>query len=104
MGITLRVTPEKLEKKAGEVERYTEQLKTHFDNIQDIVSRTSGYWIGIAGDKARKEFESQKDDVETVIKRFREHPGDLLNMAGVYREAENSAKSQSEALKTDVIV
>lgn len=103
MGITLKVTPEALKTKASEVENDIKQLETHFNTIQDIVSRSTGYWAGVAGDKARKEFDSKKDDTDTVIRRFREHPADLLTMAGVYAESERAAAEESKSLATDVI-
>ena len=46
MDITLRVTPEALKTKANEVEGQIKALETEFNTIQDLVSRTSGYWIG----------------------------------------------------------
>ena len=103
MGITLKVTPEALKTKASEIETDIKQLEAHFNSIQDIVSRSTGYWVGAAGDKARKEFDSKKDDTDKVIRRFREHPTDLLTMAGVYAEGERSALEDSKTLATDVI-
>lgn len=104
MGITLRVKPEALKTKATEVERDIKELEQHFDTIQDIVSRSKGYWVGVAGDRARKEFEDRRDDTTTVIKRFKEHPTDLLVMAGIYDENERSLTSENQSLDTDVIV
>jgi uncharacterized protein YukE len=103
MGITLKVKTEVLKSKASEVERDIKSLETQFNNIQDIVARSTGYWVGNAGDKARKEFDSQKDDTDKVIRRFKEHPVDLLTMAGVYDENEQSLNSVNKALDTDVI-
>lgn len=104
MDIRLRVTPEVLKTKAGEVESDIKSLETEFNTIQDIVSRTSGYWIGEAGETARAEFEGQKGDIDTILKRFKEHPVDLMTMAGVYDEAEQSALTENQALETDIIV
>ena len=103
MSITLRVTPEVLTAKASEVESDIKKLEDHFNNIQDIVSRSTGYWQGLAGDKARQEFNSKKDDTQQVIKRFKEHPTDLLEMAEVYATAEKTVEYTNKALKTDVI-
>ena len=102
--IKLRVTPEALKSKAIEVENEVKKLQTHFDSIQDIVARSTGYWVGSAGDKARKEFADKKDDTNTVIKRFREHPTDLQTMAGVYEGAERAVVSNNTALPVDVII
>ena len=103
MSITLRVTPEALKAKASEVERDIKKLQDHFNSIQDIVSRSAGYWQGMAGDKARTEFYDKKDDTCQVIARFKEHPTDLLGMAELYAVAEKAAEYTNMALKTDVI-
>ena len=103
MSITLRVTPEALKAKAAEVENDIKKLESHFNSIEDIVSRSTGYWQGIAGDKARTEFYTRKDDTSRVIARFKEHPTDLLNMAELYAVAEKTAEYINQALKTDVI-
>lgn len=103
MSITLRVEPEALKTKASEVEQEIRKLEGHFSSIQDIVSRSSGYWVGIAGDRARKEFNGQKDDTDLVIRRFKEHPTDLLVMAGIYDEGERSVTLNNQALDTDII-
>lgn len=102
--MTLKVKPEVLKTKAEEVENDIRALEIHFNSIQEIVARSSGYWVGTAGDKARKEFDSQKEDTTTVIKRFRDHPKNLLVMAGVYEQSEQSLTLQNQRLSTDVIV
>lgn len=103
MNITLKVKPEVLKAKASEVESDIKTLEKHFNSIQDIISRSGGYWVGAAGDKARKEFNDQKENTALVIKRFREHPTDLLVMADVYDEAERALVSENKELATDVI-
>ncbi len=103
MNITLKVQPDALKTKASEVENDIKALEKHFNSIQDIVARTSGYWVGNAGDKARKEFNSQKESTTKVIKRFREHPTDLLVMAGIYDESERAMTQENQKLETDVI-
>ena len=45
-----------------------------------------------------------KDDVETIIRRLKEHPADLLKMAGIYEDSESFAQQIASALPEDVIV
>ncbi len=104
MEITLKVDTYALKTKANEVENYINSLESEFNNVQDIISRTSGYWSGIAGSKARDEFSKQKEEMRKILKRFKEHPSDLLTMAGVYEEAEHSSVSENKTLNTDVII
>jgi len=103
MSIKLRVTTDALKSKAGEVENHIKTLEKHFNEIQDIVGRSAGYWVGVAGDKARNEFNNRKEDVATVINRFREHPSDLLTMAGIYDQTDQSLSIENQSLDTDVI-
>lgn len=104
MSITLRVRPDILKNKAAEIETDIKALENEFNNIQDIITRTTGYWQGIAGDKARTRFHSQKDDIQKVLIRFKEYPADLLEMAGVYEQTEHILISDHGVLKTDVII
>ncbi len=104
MDIRLRVTPEVLKTKAVEVEGGIKDLEKDFSNIQDLVARTSGYWTGLAGDSARKMFDDLKDDTAAVIKRFSDHPRNLLTMAGIYDLAETTNTDSGNKLPTDVIV
>lgn len=104
MNIVLKVKPEVLESKASEVEHYIKSLESEFDGIQDVVSKTTGYWTGIAGDKARSEFNSQKEDTQRIIRRFKEHPPELLSMAGIYKETESGNVQENKALEIDVII
>ena len=102
--MTLKVKPEVLKNKAGEVENDIRDLEKYFRSIQEIIARSSGYWVGTAGDKARKEFDSQKEDTTTVIKRFRDHPKNLLVMTGIYYLSEQALVCENQKLSTDVIV
>lgn len=43
MEITLKVTPEALKEKAAEVEAQVHTLQRQFEDVQDIVARTTGY-------------------------------------------------------------
>lgn len=102
---TLRVTPAELKKKSGEFSDIIDKIERSFNQIEDIATRkTSGYWIGEAGDKDRSGYASYKDDIRFILKRLREHPDDLLKMAGLYTEAESDVLNKNTALKTDLIV
>lgn len=101
---SLRVTPETLERKADEFDQIIREIHNRFNTIEDISSRTRGYWVGEAGDKDREGYASYKEDIAYVIKRLEEHPADLLTMAGIYRAAENEAVAGNSQLETDLIV
>lgn len=104
MSITVKVQPEVLKTKASETEALVKKLETQFNEIQDIVSQTSGYWVGAAGDQARAAFRAKEESARLVIRRFMEHPADLLVMAGVYEQAEMEVKRVNQSLPTDFVV
>lgn len=104
MSIVLKVDPEILKAKAEEVSSQIKKVEGTMDDIQKIVANSTGYWIGAAGDKARKSFKNMENEARTVIKRFNEHPKDLLTMAGVYSETERQLTQFNQRLETDIIV
>lgn len=102
--IELRVTPEKLERKADVFSGIVKEIKAHFDTAEDISARTKNYWQGEAGTRDRESYASYKDDIAFIIRRLEEHPTDLLAMAGIYRDTEREITAKNAQLKTDQIV
>lgn len=86
--VELKVTPEQLNIKAGEVEGYVSQMKQHFDAMKILVEKSSAYWIGEAGNLHRKNYEKQIENIDTMIRRLREHPNDLRAIAQTYTNVE----------------
>ncbi len=100
----LTVTTEELKQTAKEFEQTVQRIDNCFSKIRSTSDRTSGCWRGEAGDMDRAGYDEYNEVIETLITRLREHPVDLLQMAGVYESAENEAKSIAGALPTDPIV
>ena len=98
---TFRVKPEELERKAGEFKGIIQSIQRHLSAIEDISGKTRRYWIGEAGDQSRSGYSSYQEDIGFIIKRLKEHPDDLLKMAGIYRQAEQKAQTISNTLKVD---
>ena len=99
----MKVTPEQLTSKAGEVENLIKTLEKQYNELEKIVNKTSGYWIGDAGDLHRKKSKEGKENIQTIIKRWKEHPSDLLKMAGLYQETEQEVEEIANSLPADVI-
>ena len=78
-------------------------MKECFEQLETIISRTSHYWIGEAGDLHRKIYQGQKPQIEEMMKRLEEHPADLLTIAGVYVPTEITAESIAESLPNNPI-
>lgn len=100
----LKVTPQQLKTKAGEIQNQISSFENSWKQITQIVSNSKGYWVGDASNAHQKAFQQCQDDVQHIIKRLKEHPQDLMQMAGVYEEHEKAAASLAAALPGDVIV
>lgn len=101
---TFRVKPEELERKSSEFSKIVQSIEQHFRRIDEISGKTRGYWRGEAGDKDREGYDSYQDDITFIIRRLKEHPDDLLKMAGIYKQAEQKVGTMSSKLKVDQIV
>jgi len=111
-GVEIKVQPDVLNAKASDVSTSisqmeqlfdTVQMEQLFDTVQTTVARTKYYWIGEAGELHRKMFEEQKDDVETLLKRLKEHPVDLQKIAKTYIDTEQRQTEASSQMSSNLI-
>ena len=102
-GAMLKVEPEKMHEQANVVRDLCREMENNFKTIEDVMNRTSNYWIGEAGDKHRKIYENQKEDIKSMLKRLSEHPDDLDVMSDNYRSAEKTNVDTAIALPGDAI-
>ena len=102
--IILRVTPAELRSKAEQFRILISDIRDRFRTVEEISSKTRGYWLGDAGDQDRDGFSSFQDDISYTLGRLEEHPTDLLQMAGIYEQAEQSVTETNSELQTDLIV
>lgn len=101
--VRLRVTPSQLQNKADEVLTQVQIIQREFEILEQLVKKTTGYWIGDAGDLHREKYEEGKETIEQMLRRWREHPKDLLQMAGIYSEAEHKLEEVALELPDNVI-
>ena len=90
--------------KATQVLNEVKQIETQWKNLQNVVKSSKGYWQGDASDEHQKYLNEVSDDVEKIIRRMKEHPADLMEMAGIYVAAEKDAKALSGKLPDNVIL
>lgn len=102
-GISIKVRPEVLVEKSQEVSASIRKMASCFDDLERIVNRTSYYWIGEAGDMHRRLYQEQKDHVDEMMKRLKEHPADLLTIAQNYVQVEQTVETVANELSGDVI-
>lgn len=102
--VTLKVTPEVLHTKAETVSTKVSSMSTEFERMNSIVTKSSSYWVGSAGELHRNVYLEKQPDIEDIFKRLQEHVKELHEMAAVYINVENTVKEIAEALPIDVIV
>lgn len=101
--IVLKVSPDTLKEKASNIQNNIKKIETAWIKIENTMHKTRNYWQGDAS-KLQQKYRIQIDDDWTyIIKRLKEHPEDLLEMAGVYKEAEKTTTQIANSLPGDVI-
>ena len=103
-GIVLSVKPEELEAEVGNMSRYLNKVKEHFEAISATMKNTGTYWHGEAGDADRIEFETAGRTFESIYARLSKQPDKLLQIAGIYKSTESEITSLNDTLKTDFFV
>ena len=104
MANVIKVKTEELVAKAGSLKTRAGQMRQQFSDIQSKVTNTQYYWIGDAGDKKRKEYRDKLNRIDELLRRLDEYPVDLMEMAGIYAQAEQENSQNAQALAGDVIV
>ena len=100
--VHIKVNSTVLNSKAQSVSNSIRSMANCFEQLETIINRTSYYWIGEAGDMHRKIYKEQRSQVDEMMKRLKEHPSDLLKIAGimdnVVKEVEFMANSLPSAI------
>ena len=104
MGIKLKVTPEVLKSMSREIEKQIEDISNQFSMIESDINGTRSFWEGDASDAHKNQYESLKDDIHEAVNRLKNHPVNLLQMAGLYTETETNIEAAAQSLSEDVIV
>lgn len=102
-GIFIKVRPEVLVEKSQEVSASIRKMAACFDDLERMINRTSYYWIGEAGEIHRRLYQEQRDHVDEMMKRLKEHPEDLLAIARNYVQMEQAAEAVADGLPGDAI-
>lgn len=100
----LKVKPDVLKSQAQAIKSEISSIEKQWANIEILIKRSKGYWEGEASQQHQKYYNEVKESVRKVIRRLKEHPDDLLKMAGIYDTAEKQAASLANTLPDDVIV
>ena len=97
---TLKVRTEELTQQASTVRNQIGSMESGFDALKQLVDGTANFWIGEAGEHHRSQYQSKLEQIETILRRYREQVRDLEEMAGVYVDVEQLNEEISEVLPT----
>lgn len=101
--VHIKVNSTVLNSKAQAVSSSIKSMKNCFEQLENIINRTSYYWIGEAGDMHRNIYKEQKSQVDEMMKRLKEHPVDLVTIAQTYESTESMVQSMAAELPGDII-
>lgn len=101
--IILKVSPEDMKKKAEKIQAEIDTMRKNWNRIDEIIGKSRSYWEGAASLKHKHHKSKLEDDWSYILNRLKEHPEDLLKMAGVYEKSTQKAKKLANVLPKDVI-
>lgn len=102
--IDLKVSPDTLKSKAQEIQSQISRFESYWNQLDQIVRNTKGYWIGDASNSHQRQMRDYEEDVRRLVLRLKKHPSDLLKMAGIYEKVEETVEKTANTLPGDVII
>lgn len=90
-----------LKEKAERVSACIAETISSFDRFVEIVSGSDYYWEGEAGSYYRTLYAEEMNEMEEILKRLKNCPGEILQAAGLSLEEETN--SGREALPGDIL-
>lgn len=104
MAVTLKVTPETLKALAKEYQEHIDSIQNQLNLIDNNVKGTRKYWLGDASNKHMEKYMDIQSDIKKTMNTVNKDPKDLLSIAGLYTEAEDTNIKTVSALPTDAII
>lgn len=101
--VRIKVSTDALINKADVVSQNIIRMENCFAEMESIINRTAGYWIGEAGNMHRQIYREEIPTIEEMIKRLKEHPRDLIAIAQNYMVSEQNVREITNALAGNVI-
>ena len=103
MDINLKVQPQVLSAKAGEMSSEKNIITGLMDEAKAAMASLTNVWKSEASDEYQSRFKQAYNDLDAVLNTVDVYVKDLNNAAGIYSEAEKSAKSVTAGLPTDKV-
>lgn len=99
----IKVSPEVLNRTAGEFGDEGTQLNSLTSQMMELVQSLSSSWQGEASNAYLAKFKSLEGDMQRMFRMVQEHSKDLQEMAAAYTEAERHNVDVATGLQTNVI-
>lgn len=99
----LKVSPDEMQRQAVRMQGQIRQAQKSWNSLYEAAHASRRYWEGDAADYRHRLLEETKQEILTVFGRLKEHPTRLLQMAGIYTEAETTAAELANSLPDDAI-
>ena len=101
MDIILKVQPDVLLSKSGELSNEKNTIISLMDQAKSEINSLTGVWKSEASDEFQARFKQVYDDIDNMLAIVSEYISDLNEVPNVYTTAEKAAKSAAEGLPTD---
>lgn len=95
-GARVTVTTEELKNKADAVTASINSMNNCMEELDRIIKNTEIYWKGDGANSYRAIYTKNKTQVNEVIKMLKDHPAELMAVAGNYEIKEKGNVSQNE--------
>jgi len=100
-GVTFNVTTQELERKSEELSRELLTMENSYNTLRALVADSTSYWDGEAGRTFRRMFQDRQEEVDEILTRLKDHPRNLMTIAGIYKEAERKIETENIGLPTN---
>lgn len=92
-----------LQEKAVSISKKVASIERAFNGIASVVNSSSIYWDGSSGEAYRRYFREIQADMVEILRRLKKHPGNMLNMAGIYERSEEQAIEKMDTINNSLI-
>lgn len=103
-GIDFKVTPEVLDQRGLDLLYQINSSEKLYGQIRDVVTRTSSYWKGEAGNHHRQMFREQDDEIKAIFDRLHNYPVNLNEISARYKKVEAKEKTANASVPNNLIV
>lgn len=98
MTITLKVEPDVLISKSGELANEKATVMNQMEQAKSEINSLTGVWKSEAADTYQTRFRQVYTDIDNMLATVQEYVTNLNEAAGLYKNAEAQAKNTAEGL------